>query len=339
MSADSVVTLTPAGAIDATYRVAALERGAFTRAVAYTREVSGKGVNLSAAIAHAGVPTAAVVVLGEDDLAFAAHSDHAELLRPVPVPGATRVNTSIIDASGATTKVNAPTPPLSAAAWDRAIATTVAELDARPTAWLVICGTVPSLEGTPHPADLGALLAAARERGVRVALDTSGAALERLTADPTGAASVALIKPNTAELAELTGRALVTIGDVVAAARTLIDRGLEIVYVSMGADGALAVSASDVVHAHARAARLANTAGAGDASLAGFLVGLGSAVPADDPAAGDALARAAETAAVWGAHAVAQESTILPHLDALPAAVVSRDPAPDSLLTEPADGR
>ncbi|QYM65037.1 MULTISPECIES: hypothetical protein [unclassified Microbacterium] len=39
----SIVTLTASGAIDATYRIATLERGAFTRASGYERELSGKG--------------------------------------------------------------------------------------------------------------------------------------------------------------------------------------------------------------------------------------------------------------------------------------------------------
>ncbi|WP_202045537.1 hypothetical protein [Microbacterium sp. Se63.02b] len=74
-------------------------------------------MNVSAALDLAGVRTAAVVVVGEDDLAFAQRSAHRDLLRIVAVPGATRVNTSVIDDAGATTKINAPTPPISGTAW------------------------------------------------------------------------------------------------------------------------------------------------------------------------------------------------------------------------------
>lgn len=327
MTATRVVTLTPAGAIDATYVVGAFERGAFIRATRYTREVSGKGVNLSAAIHLAGVPTAAVVVLGEDDAAFAARSPSAGLLRVVPVPGATRVNTAILDASGATTKVNAPAPPLSAGAWSRAVDMALGE--AGEGDWLVLCGTLPALEGTGCPVDTNEMVARARERGIRVAVDTSGAGLARLlerTPD------LDLIKPNTAELAELTGGDLATIGDVVDAARLLLARGLRLAYVSMGADGALAVSADRVVHAIAHPTRLGNTAGAGDASLAGFLVGLGE--ESRDP-----LAAAAGRAAAWGAHAVAQDSTILTGLGGVPEAAVTVDPAPFTPLSEPAAAR
>lgn len=319
-----VVTLTPAGAIDATYLVGDFERGALLRASGYTREVSGKGVNLSAAIAHAGVPTVAVVVLGEEDLAFAERSPHAGFLQIVPVPGATRVNTAILDAGGATTKVNAPAPALPADVWDRAVDRALAE--ARTGDWLVLCGTLPALAGGEGPVDPVELFARARERGIRLAVDTSGAGLARLlerTPD------LDLIKPNTAELAELTGRALSSIGDVAAAARLLLARGLRLAYISMGADGALAVSADRVVHALARPARLGNTAGAGDASLAGFLVGL-------DEGGADPLAAAAARAAAWGAHAVAQDSTILPGLDGVPEPVVTADPDPRTPLSEPA---
>ncbi|TFV85048.1 1-phosphofructokinase family hexose kinase [Microbacterium sp. dk485] len=323
-----VVTLTPAGAIDATYLVDGFARGDLIRASEYAREVSGKGVNLSAALDLAGVPTAAVVVLGHDDLAFAGHSPHAGMLRIVPVPGATRVNTAIVDADGATTKVNAPTPPLSADAWAQATDTALSEAAASGAEWLVLCGSLPVLAGTGRPVDATELFTRARERGIRVAVDTSGTGLARaLGATP----DLDLIKPNTAELAELTGRALVTVGDVVAAARTLIDRGLRLAYVSMGADGALAVSADEVVHAHARPRRLGNTAGAGDASLAGFLVGLadGGSAP---------LESAVAHAAAWGAHAVAQTTTVLPGLGGLPEAVVTVAPDPATALSEPAGG-
>lgn len=315
------VTLTAAGAIDATYRVGMLERGEFMRASAYEREVSGKGVNVAAALGLSGVATAAVVVLGEEDLAFAARSPLAGMLRIVAVPGATRVNTSIIDAGGATTKVNAPTPPLPPGAWERVRAEVATECAG--ASWLVVSGTLP--EG----ADLAAVLADARAAGVRVALDTSGAALAAAAAHPAG---IALMKPNTHELAALVGRPLRTVGEVAEAARSLVARGVETVYTSMGADGVLVVSASVTVHAHAVAAAVVNTAGAGDASLAGYLAELGDG-EAQHP---DALARAAAAAAAWGAHAVAQATTLLPDLDGLPPAEVSRDPDPARELTEPA---
>ena len=53
-----------------------------------------------------------------------------------------------------------------------------------------------------------------------------------------------LIKPNRAELAEATGRQLLTVGDVVEAAKELRSRGVGAVLASLGADGAVLVDAT-----------------------------------------------------------------------------------------------
>lgn len=301
------VTLTAAGAIDATYRVGALRRGAFARADSYTREVSGKGVNVAAALAAGGADAVAVVVLGADDVRFARCGLTAPLLRIVEVPGATRVNTSIIDSEGITTKVNAPTPPLTAEAWEATVEMLRRELAARGASWLVISGSLPQLAGTADLIDLGIVRALAREVGARVALDTSGAALDAVLADPAG---IDLLTPNAEELTAAVGRPVHTLGDVVAAAREIVARGVDTVLASLGADGLVAVTAERAVFARSEAPYVANTAGAGDAALAGFLLGL-SRTPAASAAGADPLAVAAASAAEWGAHAVAHASTLV----------------------------
>ncbi|MEV8268676.1 PfkB family carbohydrate kinase [Microbacterium sp. NPDC076911] len=341
MTAPQIVTVTVAGAIDATYRVAELRHGELMRAQSYMREVSGKGVNVSAALALAGHDTSAVVVLGEDDVEFARRSDPGGILQIVAIAGATRVNTAFIDDAGATTKVNSPAPAIPRDTWEAVVAATenmwgevtsphaeVAKArDA--SSWLVIAGTLPLVHGEKVRPDVAVLSERARARGVRVALDTSGQALADLVSDPHG---ITLIKPNAEELAELTGRSLQTISDVVEAAREVISRGLEAVYASLGADGVLVVTPTFTIHARAEARRVANTAGAGDASLAGFFVGLAGRALTDE----DALADAAETAAVWGAHAVAHDKTVMSSLENLPIAFVTREPDAALPLREPA---
>lgn len=334
-AAPPVVTLTPAGAVDATYRLGGeLVRGSFARAESYERELSGKGVNVTVALLRAGIPSSAVVVMGEEDLPLA-EAFAADTLRPVLRPGATRVNTSIIDSGGATTKVNASAGRLSPDAWAAAQDAAIDEIGRRGAGWLVVSGALPPLDdagtgagvGNGH-LDLAPLTMRARELGARVALDTSGAALRRAAHEPFGAA---LLAPNTEELAELAGRGITSVGDALGAARELLERGaadgLEIVYVSLGADGSLLVSGAGAVLARARAARVANTAGAGDASLAGLLAG---------PATNDlgSLAAAAARAASFGAHAVAQTSTLLPGLHGAPEAEVLIDPDPGIPLSE-----
>ncbi|RBO70500.1 PfkB family carbohydrate kinase, partial [Microbacterium sp. H6] len=53
-----------------------------------------------------------------------------------------------------------------------------------------------------------------------------------------------VLKPNAAELVEATG-----IADPVDGARSLIARGAELVLLSLGAEGMLAVTAAELVHA------------------------------------------------------------------------------------------
>lgn len=321
-----IVTVTPAAAIDQTYRVDGLVIGDVNRAVGVSSELSGKGVNVARALTLSREPVRAVVPLGADGRILAAAPDLQPLLAVVATGGRTRVNTTILDATTGTTKVNEPAIPLLRAEWDAVVETAGVELDRIAADWLVLSGTIPILAGASAPVDILQLLRQASERGVRAAVDTAGAALEVAVANLD---LVHLLKPNAHELAELTGRELRTIGDVAAAADELHRAGCDLVYVSMGADGALVRSAAGLWHARA-VATVVNTAGAGDASLAGFLVGLRGADGQDDPA------EAAAHAATWGALAVSSATTILTSLDDAPTAVVVQDPDPSTPLREPA---
>ncbi|NKF32455.1 1-phosphofructokinase family hexose kinase, partial [Pseudomonas sp. BGM005] len=99
------------------------------------------------------------------------------------------------------------------------------------------------------------LIGTAQDAGVPVIVDTSGRGL--LHAADAGAS---VLKPNAAELVEATG-----IVDPVEGARSLIARGTGLVLLSLGAEGMLAVTASDVLHARLDAPLDGNPTGAGDA--------------------------------------------------------------------------
>jgi 1-phosphofructokinase family hexose kinase len=107
-----------------------------------------------------------------------------------------------------------------------------------------------------------------RSRGQKVVLDTSGEPLRHaMQAVPD------VIKPNIHELEEMLGRTLDSRERVVEAARELIKRGTSLVAVSMGADGALFVTASEVVAARPPDIVVRSTVGAGDAMVAGIVAG------------------------------------------------------------------
>lgn len=316
-----IVTVTASAAIDRTYHLDRVVPGDVNRADSVSSELSGKGVNVAAAIAQTPLAVRAVVPLSSADQHW---TGGASFFRPVEISRDTRVNISLIESGGLTTKVNEQAVPLERAEWDAIVEATVAALDELGGGWVVLCGTIPPLAGTDSPVPFEELLTAASDAGARLAVDTSGDGLRNAIAHP---ARLDLIKPNTHELAELLDRDLLTIGDVVDAARHLqYWNEVDTVFVSMGADGALVVGPDDYRLAEARAEQVINTVGAGDASLAGYLV-----AAAED--SGN-LDLAAERAASWGALAVSQSGTVLQGPEHAP---VARTSVPDrsTKLTEP----
>jgi len=261
-----IVTVTPNPSIDRTIEIDRLERGALIRARRSTAEAAGKGVNVSCALAAQGVATVAVLPLAKDSAAtYLRLLAEATPIAAVPIAGSIRSNVSIVEADGTLTKLNEPGPELGSGDVEALLAAAAAVPGA---SWIVGCGSLPP----GAPADFYARLAERSTPGRRVAIDTSSEAL-----GAAACAGIALIKPNLAELETLVGRSLETIGEVAAAARELIARGTDAVLVSLGPDGALFVDAKGTSHAEAAVDDVANTVGAGDALLAGFLAAGGEA--------------------------------------------------------------
>ncbi|WZW98999.1 hexose kinase [Propioniciclava soli] len=314
-SARRVVTFTANPSIDKTVALGGpLARGEVQRAVSVTEQAAGKGVNVARVVAEAGVE--ATAVLPFDDTAYRAMLDAAvPTAMAVDAPGVRhrpRTNTTITEPGGTTTKVNEPGPTLSASDLDAATAQVVAA--AAGAAWVALSGSLPP--GAPD--DWYAQLAAAlRPLGAKVAIDTSDAALDAVLA-ALPASAFDLVKPNSDELAQLTGgdaaafeaaAAAGDLADIVAAAKRLHERGITHVLVTLGGSGAVLVNAAGAWHAAAPAIRVASTVGAGDSSVAGFILG---DVTGLDPA--DCLAQAV----AHGSAAASLPGTTLPTPDDLP---------------------
>jgi 1-phosphofructokinase/6-phosphofructokinase 2 len=309
-----IVTLTPNPSIDRAVMIDMLRRGEVHRATANRIDPGGKGVNVSRALTAQGAQTVAVVPIGgpEGHLLEELLDADGVARRSVPVSGSVRMNISILEPDGATTKLNEPGPTLSANEVQALLDTT---LDLASDAdWIVGCGSLPP----GVPADFYAsLVLAGRERGVRVAIDSSGPSIvAAISACPH------LIKPNHEELAEIVGvnvTDLATLAEVRDAALTLVDGGIEIVAVSLGRDGALLVTNDDTVHAHAKSPELLSTVGAGDCMLAGMLHALTNGLSAS---------AALAVAVRWGTAAVALPGSVVPGPEDLRDIDVSVDTSP-----------
>ena len=227
----------------------------------------------------------------------------------MPVRGTVRMNISVLEPDGTTTKLNEPGPDLSSAEVAALLDTTLERSTG--AGWVVGCGSLPP----GAPTELYAVLVTrVRERGGRVAIDSSGASFAAAVA-----ATPHLVKPNHEELAELVGHPLPTVRDVRDAARELVAGGIEVVAVSLGGDGALVVTADECAHAIAPVAAPLSTVGAGDCMLAGLLHGLSS---------GHSAADALVTGVTWGSAAVTLPGSRVPSRSDLDGihAELTRDP-------------
>ncbi|MCX8997361.1 1-phosphofructokinase [Rhizobiaceae bacterium BDR2-2] len=263
------VTLNPA--IDQTVQLDRLVPGEVHRAASVRRNAGGKGVNVASCLADwfgGRARIEALGLLGRDNAAafeaLFADKDIADVM--VRVPGETRTNIKLV-AAGETTDINLPGFAAGAAALDevRASLSAVAAGDVA-----VVSGSLPPGLSEETCADLVLLL---RRAGAQVVLDTSGAPLTRALAASAGDMPD-VVKPNRHEIEDWAGHPLVGPNDVLTAASGLHDRGVALVVVSLGADGALFCNREGALHARLPEVRGGSSVGAGDAMVAGIAAAL-----------------------------------------------------------------
>ncbi|MEX3591790.1 MAG: 1-phosphofructokinase [Burkholderia sp.] len=272
-----VVTVTPNPAFDQTVRVAGLALGTVNQAESIEINAGGKGVNVAGCLADYGIKTVVTGLLGsEGSEAFETmFSEKCIDDRFVRIAGRTRTNVKLVDSTrGQTTELNLATP--------RATAQDLAVLEARlaslaaPGRWFVPAGSLPAgVDADFYRRATRAL----HKAGARVALDTSGAPLADVLGSNDPRELPDLVKPNREELAAVLGRSLDSREALLDAARELVARGVRLVAVSLGEQGALGVCATgstelDGFHAAPLRVAVASTVGAGDAFVAGLVASL-----------------------------------------------------------------
>ncbi len=309
MSTSRIVTVTANPSLDRTITLdAPLQPGAVQAAASSREDAGGKGINVARVVAAAGIETLAVLPLAEDDpFAAALRASHVPS-RLVEVVGHVRANVTITDPDGVTTKLNLPGATLSPADVAELIRSVVEACEG--ANWLVLAGSLPPGAGDRLYVDISrAVRARWGAASPRIAVDTSGAALRAVVDE----ASPDLIKPNDEELAELVGVALESGSDLAAAvlpvARALVPAKVAAALVTLGAAGAVLVNADGAWQATPPRIRVVSTVGAGDSSLAGYVL---ADVDGDDPAG--RLRRSVK----YGAAAASLPGTQAPTPDDLP---------------------
>ena len=284
----ATVTLNPM--LDKTVSVASIRRGAISRAQDVGMIVGGKGINVSRQLRRLGEETVATGFLGGEIGALVERLlDEEGIPRAfIRTSGMTREGVTYLEPDGTQTSVFEPPGAVTEADVDRLLAE-CASLASR-SAWVVCSGSSPA----PVADDaFRKIIARCRKNGVPVALDSYGRALQR------GIESVPdFLKPNREEFEQTFGTAIRGEGDLVHAARTLVERGARYALVTDGPRPFAAADAEGAWLVTPPAVRSVNPTGSGDSMVAGILHGLVRSWPFADCLAFGAAAGAAN-AGVW----------------------------------------
>jgi 1-phosphofructokinase len=298
-----IVTVTPNPAIDRSLWIRGFAIGTTNRAVSDRTDIGGKGINVARHLAHLGYDVLATGFLGDRDRhgvieTLAAQGVQTDFVRTA---GHTRLNLKIFDSvSGEETEINEPGTRLPA----EAVEVLLEKLGALATGCsvMVFSGSLPP--GVPD--DLYARgIALVASAGVKTILDATGTALRHgIAARPD------LVKPNRAEAEELLSTQLPFEGEVIAAAKRLVEHGARAGVISLGSDGAVAASPRGAWRARAPQITARNTIGSGDAMVAALACALMRSLE---------MPEALRLATALGSAAAASHSPIPPagHLEAL----------------------
>lgn len=260
-------TLTPNPALDITWQAPDQTRGQVHRITEYSQRPGGKGLNVSRVLEQLGVANHATGFLGG-----ATGQAIASLMEEmttqvttdwVQVPVQTRRSIAMIDREA--TVYNESGFSLPTESWDEMRELVSSHL--RDGDLLVVSGSLP---GNTTFESLEPILEAARERGCRIILDTSGPSLVQC------ARWADVLKPNHLELLDATGASTIEEG-----ARALLELGPTWVCVSRGEEGMDLFSTQSHWHAEAGVVLEGNPTGAGDACVASLARSMHAAAGAD----------------------------------------------------------
>lgn len=280
-----ILTVTLNAAIDKRYVVEGARMGEVNRVKECTYTPGGKGLNVSKTAAIAGARVVATGFVGGHAGAYIEDS-----LKPFGIEGAfyhmKEESRSCINIWDCQSKVQTEylEPGFTVSGEDfegflRLFQGLVGEAGV-----VTMSGSVPrGLDGCAYQRLVGIV----KEAGKKVILDTSGSLLSQgIKSGPT------MVKPNIDEIRMLTGKNCKEEKEILKAAQQIHENGVEIVVVSLGADGAVAVSEEGIYRAEVPKIDAVNTVGCGDTMIAGFALGLYGGLPV-----GDTLRRASAMSA------------------------------------------
>ncbi|MCL1992423.1 MAG: 1-phosphofructokinase [Spirochaetes bacterium] len=272
------VTLTLNPALDKTANLDALKPGAMNRLQNIRLDGAGKGLNVSAVLHALGGDSIALGFAGGNtgDHLLSLFAQKGVKTDFVRIAGETRTNLKVNDAQGSLTELNEPGPKITDGEW-RQLEEKLIRYAKRGNT-LVLSGSLPPGLGGDTYKKLSSLF---RDGGAAVFLDADREA-QKLALDSSRCEVPNYIKPNRFELLQYFGideRENVSDGELAKMCVSLLDKGIELVALSMGAGGAIFANKNGVWRAPAIKVEVRSTVGAGDSVTAGLLYGFGQGMP------------------------------------------------------------
>lgn len=256
-----VLTITLNPAVDKSLTLEQLTYGGLNRVRGIRMDAGGKGINVAKALNGFGVEVLATgFVAGQNGKWLLDRLYESGIPnRFVSIPGETRTNLKLVDISkGITTEINEA--GFVVGSDDITVLTDMLTSMLHHAELLVVSGSLP--RGVPSDV-YKTLTRLARSHGVRTIMDAEGVALaEGIKGKPY------VIKPNRFELETMFGRELKNDAELQKAARSLTAEGVDIVAISLGADGALFVTEQEAIRTYPPEVVVQSTVGAGDAMVA-----------------------------------------------------------------------
>jgi 6-phosphofructokinase 2 len=262
-----IITLTMNPALDIATSTERVEPMHKLRCAAPRYDAGGGGINVARAVHALGGEALAIFPAGGAAGEMIRHLLDAEgvAYQAVAIAGFTRESLAVEERlSGNQYRFILPGPEIGLV--DQARCLDELSAAAPRAEYIVASGSLPLGVADDFYARVAAL---AKRLGTRLILDTSGAALKQ------AGHGIYLLKPSLRELEQLTARKIRGEREEEAAAREVIaQRRAEIVVLSLGARGALLVSANEIERVPAVPVEARGTVGAGDSMLAGVVLGL-----------------------------------------------------------------
>jgi len=228
-------------------------------------DLGGKGINVAVVAKRLGLEAQCLGIMGESGaVELTAMMDREGLKHKfLTVQGHVRTNMKVYSLDGqGVTELNEPGTPLNQEVLSEF--TRMAEEETKDSDMVVLTGSLPP--GCPEGTYRDLLKAL---EGKKCILDTEGKELELAAKG----AKPYLIKPNLREMEATLGIELRTMRAIRDAALLFVQLGVKHAVVSMGAMGAMYISADKTLFAPALRVSAKSTVGAGDAMIGGMLLG------------------------------------------------------------------